>query len=82
MRFNIFINIIKIMSEWIMHVKAYAKKNNVSYKEAMSKAKATYKPKGKKVDKKKMTKKEMEKMSKSTRGDSKKEMQKMEKEKK
>tara|TARA_R110001606_G_scaffold156861_1_gene299748 strand:- start:5387 stop:5590 length:204 start_codon:yes stop_codon:yes gene_type:complete len=64
MRFNIFINIIKIMSEWIDHVKAYAKKNKVSYKEAMSKAKATYKPKGKKVDKKKMTKKEMEKMEK------------------
>ena len=36
------------MSEWINHVKAYAKKNKVSYKEAMSKAKATYKPKGKK----------------------------------
>ena len=52
------------MSEWIDHVKAYAKKNKVSYKEAMSKAKATYKPKGKKVDKKKMTKKEMEKMEK------------------
>lgn len=61
-------------SEWLDHVKAYAKKNNVSYKEAMSKAKASYKPKGKKVDKKKMTK--------STRGDSKKEMEKMEKEKK
>lgn len=52
------------MSEWIDHVKAYAKKNKVSYKEAMSKAKASYKPKGKKDDKKKMTKKEMEKMEK------------------
>lgn len=31
---------------WIAHVKAYAKKHNVSYKVAMSKAKATYKKKG------------------------------------
>tara|TARA_R110001606_G_scaffold80471_1_gene185704 strand:- start:362 stop:637 length:276 start_codon:yes stop_codon:yes gene_type:complete len=30
-------------SAWITHVKAYAKKNKVSYKVAMSKAKATYK---------------------------------------
>jgi len=54
------------MSDWISHVKAYAKKNNVSYKEAMSKAKASYKPKGKKVekkdDKKKKGKKEMKEM--------------------
>jgi hypothetical protein len=28
---------------WIAHVKAYAKKNGVSYKEAMTKARATYK---------------------------------------
>jgi hypothetical protein len=54
-------------SEWILHVKAYAKKNNVSYKEAMGKAKATYKPKGKKVEKKddkkkKMSKKDMKDM--------------------
>ena len=55
-------------SEWILHVKAYAKKNNVSYKQAMSQAKASYKPKGKKDDKKKddkkkkMTKKEMKEM--------------------
>ena len=28
---------------WIAHVKAYAKKNGVSYKEAMTKAKASYK---------------------------------------
>lgn len=53
-------------SEWIEFVKAYAKKNNVSYKVAMSKAKATYKPKGKKVekkdDKKKKSKKEMKEM--------------------
>ena len=39
-------------SEWIEHVKAYAAKNKVSYKEAMSKAKASYKPKGKKTEKK------------------------------
>lgn len=55
-------------SAWIEHVKAYAAKNKVSYKEAMTKAKASYKPKGKKEDKpkkeKKMTKKEMEKMEK------------------
>ena len=50
------------MSDWISHVKAYAKKNKVSYKEAMSKAKATYKPKGKKDTKKDMGK--MEKMGK------------------
>lgn len=29
-------------NKWIQHVKEYASKNNVSYKEAMSKAKATY----------------------------------------
>ena len=39
-------------SEWIEHVKAYAAKNKVSYKEAMSKAKTSYKPKGKKTEKK------------------------------
>ena len=56
-------------SAWIEHVKKFAKKNKVSYKEAMSKAKATYKPMGKAVDKKKpvkkekkMTKKEKKKM--------------------
>ena len=55
-------------SLWIEHVKAYAKKNNVSYKVAMGKAKATYKPKGKKDDKKKddkkkkMSKKDMKEM--------------------
>ena len=32
-------------SAWIEHVKAYAKKNKVTYKEAMSKAKSTYKAK-------------------------------------
>jgi len=32
-----------MVSKWIEHVKSYAKKNNVSYKEAMSKAKASYK---------------------------------------
>ena len=40
-------------SEWINHVKAYQKKHNVSYKEAMSKAKASYKGKGAKKDEKK-----------------------------
>ena len=56
-------------SAWIEHVKKYAKQNKVSYKEAMSKAKATYKGGAKKDDKKKpvkkekkMTKKEMKKM--------------------
>lgn len=37
------------MSDWTEHVKAYAKKNGVSYKEAMSKASATYKKKGSKA---------------------------------
>lgn len=52
-------------SAWIEHVKKFAKKNKISYKEAMSKAKATYKPKaGKPAEKKekKMTKKEKKKM--------------------
>ena len=31
-------------SKWIEHVKAYAKKHKISYKESMSKAKASYKP--------------------------------------
>lgn len=31
------------MNPWIAHVKAYQKKHGVSYKEAMSKAKSTYK---------------------------------------
>mgnify|MGYP003147612617 CR=1 FL=1 len=30
---------------WIAHVKAFAKKNNMSYKEALSKAGASYKKK-------------------------------------
>lgn len=34
------------MSKWVAHVKEYAKKHNVSYKEALSKAGATYKKKG------------------------------------
>lgn len=34
-------------SKWIEFVKAYSKKHNISYKEAMSKAKASYKPDGK-----------------------------------
>jgi hypothetical protein len=33
------------MSSWITHVKAYAKKNKVSYKQAMSAAKSSYKGK-------------------------------------
>lgn len=54
-------------SEWIIHVKKVAKQKGISYKEAMKVAKATYKPKGKKVEKKddkkkKMTKKEMKEM--------------------
>lgn len=34
------------MSAWISHVKAYAAKHKVSYKQAMSQAKASYKGKG------------------------------------
>ena len=33
-------------SEWIEHVKKVAQKKKISYKEAMSVAKASYKPKG------------------------------------
>ncbi len=36
-------------SEWIEHVKSVAAKKKISYKEAMSVAKASYKPKGKKA---------------------------------
>tara|TARA_R110000796_G_scaffold52370_7_gene123378 strand:+ start:485 stop:667 length:183 start_codon:yes stop_codon:yes gene_type:complete len=56
------------MSEWIDHVKKVAKQKGISYKEAMKVAKSTYKPKGKKDDKKKvekkkkMSKKEMKEM--------------------
>jgi len=32
-----------MVSAWITHVKDYAKKHDVSYKDAMSKAKASYK---------------------------------------
>ena len=35
------------MSEWIDWVKKVAKQKKISYKEAMSVAKASYKPKGK-----------------------------------
>ena len=53
-------------SEWIEHVKKVAKQKGISYKEAMKVAKSTYKPKGKKVekkdDKKKKSKKEMKEM--------------------
>tara|TARA_R110001592_G_scaffold4692_1_gene26260 strand:- start:1569 stop:1769 length:201 start_codon:yes stop_codon:yes gene_type:complete len=62
------------MSAWIDHVKKVAKAKNISYKEAMSVAKASYKggakkaddkKKGKKLPKeKKMTKKEMKEMEK------------------
>ena len=45
------------MSTWIDHVKKVAKAKKISYKEAMSVAKATYKPKGKKTDEKKKDKK-------------------------
>jgi hypothetical protein len=34
------------MSEWISHVRAYAKANGVSYKDAMQLAKASYRPSG------------------------------------
>jgi hypothetical protein len=41
------------MTAWTDHVKAYAKKNGISYKEAMMKAKESYKPKeGEKMEKK------------------------------
>jgi len=63
-------------SAWIEHVKKYAKQNKVSYKEAMSKAKASYKGGAKKDDKKKPVKKDM-KEKKMT----KKEKKKMEEEK-
>jgi len=53
-------------SEWIEHVKKVAKQKGISYKESMKVAKASYKPKGKKVekkdDKKKKGKKEMKEM--------------------
>lgn len=32
-------------NSWIIHVKAYAKKNNISYKDALKKAKSSYKKK-------------------------------------
>lgn len=55
--------IIKMASAWIEHVKAFAKKNKITYKEAMSKAKPSYKKKDT-TKSKKMTKKEMDKMDK------------------
>lgn len=58
-------------SEWIEHVKKVAAQKKITYKEAMSVAKASYKPKGKKAPPKKVEKgkgkgssKEMEVMSK------------------
>ena len=34
-------------SSWIEHVKAYSKKHNISYKDALKQAKSTYKKKSK-----------------------------------
>ena len=34
---------------WITHVKQYAKTHNISYREALKRAKSTYKKKGGKV---------------------------------
>jgi len=34
------------MNKWIQHVKKYAKKHKITYKEALTKAKKTYKQKG------------------------------------
>ncbi len=60
-------------SEWIEHVKKVAAQKKITYKEAMSVAKASYKPKGttkgkkappKKVEKGKGSSKEMDLMSK------------------
>ena len=33
----------KKVNKWIAHVKKYAKKNKIPYREALKKAKATYK---------------------------------------
>ncbi len=49
------------MSAWVKHVKEYAAKNKVSYKEALKKAGASYK---KKETPKKATKKAPKKVSK------------------
>jgi len=43
-------------SEWIEHVKKVAAQKKITYKEAMSVAKASYKPKGKKAPAKATTK--------------------------
>ena len=56
------------MSAWISHVKSYAKKNKVSYKEAMSKAKSTYKGTAKSS---KQTKKDKKDESKGMKGQTK-----------
>jgi hypothetical protein len=37
-------------NNWIEHVKAYSKKNNVPYKQALKDAKTTYKKSGSKVE--------------------------------
>jgi hypothetical protein len=34
-----------MVNKWIAHVKAYAKKHNISYKDALKKAKSSYKKK-------------------------------------
>ena len=53
------------MSEWLSHVKKVAKAKKISYKEAMSVAKSSYKPKGKKVPVKKEKKVPVKKEKKS-----------------
>ena len=55
-------------NSWIEHVKAYAKKHKISYREAMSKAKASYKKGGKAKGKGKQTKKDKMKESKAMKG--------------
>ena len=65
------------MSEWIDHVKAYAKKHGVSYKEAMSKAKASYKPKHSKRGGVPLSKEQQEKKEKKIKEKKMKQMEKM-----
>ena len=61
------------MTAWTDHVKAYAKKHSISYKEAMMKAKESYKPKeGEKMEKKE-PKEKKERKSKHEKGETKKE---------
>lgn len=44
-------------NNWVEHVKSYATSNNVTYKEALSKAKDSYKKPEKEVKKSKLSKK-------------------------